>query len=361
MLSGLYYSGFAKFFPQRRPVSLIASRHWSRSYPQPNIPRDSPRSHGFTLIELLVVIAIIAILVALLLPAVQQARESARRSHCRNNLKQLALGLHNYHDTHQTFPPGWVEMGKSARPTECYYAVNDSSGAPYSGTAAYGRERAIWTIHLLPYIDDAPLYSKFNFNNNFQVLATNVYTNTYAQTSNHYWQYQRNIKFECPSDPNSNARWANLNYFGSQGGAVPGAATCELCCSGRLHYYNGIFHSGSRIRIRDVTDGTSNVILLGETRYSPLAGYGGSWGASPDRNIPFSLVAADRPINGDTRDPAISQDMWPVMSRFMGSHHTGGCHVALADGSVQFVSQNVDSTTYKRLGARDDGEPVGEW
>ena len=175
-------------------------------------------------------------------------------------------------------------------------------------------------------------------------------------------QFTRNSKFECPSDPNSNESWANINYFGSQGGAVPGAETCVPCCTGRTFYYNGIFYPSSHIRLRDVTDGSSNVFMIGETRYSPLAGnYAGSWAASPDRNIPFSLVAADQPINGSTSNPATNSNMWTIMSRYMGSNHEGGCHVAMADGSVHFISENIDLALFRNLGARNDGTPVGEW
>ncbi|WP_437230016.1 DUF1559 domain-containing protein [Planctomicrobium sp. SH661] len=329
------------------------------------------RRSAFTLVELLVVIAIIAILVALLLPAIQQARESARRSQCKNNLKQLALGLHNYHDTHQTFPPGWVELGKSAHPSNnCYYAYGDTtSGAPYSGASALARERATWTIHILPYIDEAARYAKFNFNARFQIMYPNNYNVSFDSTSNHssnhYQQFQRNTKFECPSDPNSNARWANINYFGSQGGAVPNAPRCDLCCApSRPMFFNGIFHAQSRIRMRDVTDGASNVAMLFESRYAQLGTdssfYSASWGASPDRNMPFPLVGADHPINGSDLDPAVSNTHGYV-SRTMGSRHSGGCHVALVDGSVHFLSQNIDSATFKRLGARDDGEVLGRW
>lgn len=303
---------------------------------------------GFTLIELLVVIAIIAILIALLLPAVQQAREAARRSTCKNNMKQLGLALHNYHDTHRVFPSGWVEPDGAPFPTVCNY------------TAVHRREKATWTVMILPYLDEAPRYNQFDFNAIFQVLRS--YTTALAEAGNSRLQFTRCSKFECPSDPNSNESFANINYFGVQGGAVSGAQTCQPCCAGRIFFYNGILQVNSSVRLRDVTDGSTNVFLLGESKYCPLTGspsgnYAGSWGASPDRNSPFPIAAAQNAINSSKVNPAIA-DTFTIWSNRFGSHHVGGCHFTMADGSVHFVSENVDLGVYRNLGARDDGVPI---
>ncbi|MEX0818470.1 MAG: DUF1559 domain-containing protein, partial [Pirellulaceae bacterium] len=158
------------------------------------------KHRGFTLVELLVVIAIIGILVALLLPAVQAAREAARRMQCSNNLKQLGLALHNYHDTLKTFPPGYV----SNRP-----GVEGSSSWCRSG----GVQGAPWTALILPYMEQQNLHDQFNFNVPFQA------------TSNQMAPPNSNVvipldTYSCPSDVRlgSNPLWNS--YFGVQGGGT---------------------------------------------------------------------------------------------------------------------------------------------
>ncbi|MCA9089676.1 MAG: DUF1559 domain-containing protein [Planctomycetaceae bacterium] len=158
------------------------------------MPHRSSLRPGFTLIELLVVIAIIAILIALLLPAVQQAREAARRSQCKNNLKQLGLALHNYHDTFNTFPPGGVS------------ALANSNCNPTGGSEP-ANQGAPWTVLVLPYVDEAPRYNSFNFDTYF-ISFFNGYppTSGYGGSGGNYTEQVRPCnRFQCPSEPRLNA------------------------------------------------------------------------------------------------------------------------------------------------------------
>lgn len=314
----------------------------------------SPRSRhqrGFTLIELLVVIAIIAILIALLLPAVQQAREAARRSTCKNKLKQLGLALHNYHDTFNRLPQAYVET--EARRGEA------------GGTCTTGGTRsAPWTILILPYIEQSTLYNKFDFNAKFRTLQ-----NGSGDAVNETLQERRNVNFECPSDPNSNESLANNNYLGVQGGGDYNAmkAIGQACraYNSRTYFFNGIFYSDSSTRMRDITDGTSNVFMLGESRYQTLLGTGTAatyymtWATTSWGDAPAQVGGTYLPINGSTFVPNRDGYNLTIATSYFGSHHVGGTHFLLADGSVHFVSENIDLGTYQTLGIIADGLPVG--
>ncbi len=189
------------------------------------------KHRGFTLIELLVVIAIIAILIALLLPAVQMAREAARRTQCRNNLKQLGLALHNYHDTHSTFPPGLIA------------ADDDLQDAMHSGLTL-----------LLPQLEQTTVYNKYDFDFSWRAPANKDATSTYVPA------------FQCPSSigglPQSGGfDLPTTDYVFSKG-------TRAWLCRNRT--MTGMFDVNSRVRTRDVTDGLSNTFAMGEAMTSSL-------------------------------------------------------------------------------------------
>ena len=176
--------------------------------------------HGFTLVELLVVIAIIAILIALLLPAVQAAREAARRAHCSNNLKQIALALHNYHSSHGTFPPGAI----TKIPSEECLVVGDraTEGGPP------------WTVMILPFLEESARYDAYDFSGSFASDWIQM------AADNHPVQFVPNNKFQCPSDINSRPDSFNTNYFACQGGgATPDCSAAFFV--GRAFFYNGVF------------------------------------------------------------------------------------------------------------------------
>jgi prepilin-type N-terminal cleavage/methylation domain-containing protein/prepilin-type processing-associated H-X9-DG protein len=327
------------------------------------------RARGFTLIELLVVIAIIAILIALLLPAVQQAREAARRSTCRNNLKQLGLALHNYHDNFNMFP---LAIAPSVR---------DSS----SGTYAWRGFSA--QTAMLPYMDQAPLYNQLNFN-----LMFNEAPNDSVALR------QRIPGFLCPSDQIyiGNPNDPGNNYVLSAGPSVfwsvPPADKVGL-----MKYY-------ANVRIGDVTDGTSNTIAASESTtgrggvfdvkralvraqafpsgfpnsfatQAQLATYGtqcltgtgnvhthtrSQWMNGIGGQTIFNTLNPPNSPNPDCHPcPGCgwydSAGVWTARSQ-----HTGGVHVMMADGSVKFVSENVDITNWQRTGAISDGTTVTE-
>ncbi len=329
------------------------------------------RQQGFTLIELLVVIAIIAILVALLLPAVQQAREAARRSSCKNQLKQLGLALQNYHDVHSVFPIGTGFVGTN-------YAGDET-----------GR-RAPWTVLLLPFLEQGPLYDQFEFTAQFE----SIYSDPPAATTRNGMASEQRIEaFKCPSYPGGDG--LHSNYMGVMGGGtVPVWAVAGN--PGRAMWNNGILFMNSRIGMRDVTDGTSNTFAIGETKYQMGLNASTSWPtlrfgwASTMRggggNVPGILAAAtNASINcwkgdghrGDTafgagdRVPGAQGSLTyggstfnatqNLQGRTFGSYHTGGAQFVFVDGSVQFISENIDLNTYQNLGIRNDGQVLGEF
>ena len=318
--------------------------------------RRSRGRPGFTLVELLVVIAIIGILIALLLPAVQAAREAARRTQCTNKLKQIALGLHNYHDTHRRFPPG---------------SIVSSSACPLPSSARRG---APWTVLLLPFLEDGPRYDEFDFNRTFAANGGE------GSDFNRPMQERPNAKFQCPSDPNASSDEPNSNYRGVQGGGAEAEASCVTGSAsyGRLFYDNGILFLNSQQRIADVLDGTSNTFMVGESRWWFAVGQNPPWNtyftwASSTRNAGGSshvevVAAAVDPINNPLVDydpgqgPYSSHPAWalPVAThtRCFGSWHPGGCHFGLADGSIRFVSETIELNVYRIAAQRDSGQPV---
>lgn len=286
---------------------------------------------GFTLIELLVVIAIIAILIALLLPAVQQAREAARRTNCKNNLKQIGLALHNYHETHNIFPSGWIGVESGVGPN-----VEFGSG--------WG-----WGTMILPYIDQGPLSSQINFNLDINDPGqTAGLIDTIIPT------------YRCPSDPADNtfeleeegspgtvlATLATANYIGSFGSDE--LDDCESVPVGTNCQSSGLFYQNSNTRFRDITDGTSQTLFVGERKTDAQAGWYTTWvGAVPEGEETFArtLGATDHVPN----DPGAHFDDF-------SSHHVGGAQFVFGDGRVRFVSENIDIGVYQSLSSIRGGE-----
>jgi prepilin-type N-terminal cleavage/methylation domain-containing protein len=306
---------------------------------------------GFTLIELLVVIAVIAILIALLLPAVQQAREAARRTQCKNNLKQLALALHNYHDTYGKFPPGNITKwgGDQA-------ICNGGNG----GMVTNADGRSPWTVLILPYIDETPRYNNFNFSGSFDGLTPD---NAGSPATNRAQQLIPCTKFQCPSDPNAKSSLPNNDYYGVMGGDLGSTTYCIATTSptngnAPIHmFWNGILYNNSSVGIRDITDGTTNTFLLGETInavYDPTSIFTPTWASSArtqsGTSFLLNLAGAQNPINSTTYD---------ARSCSFSSRHTGGAHFAIADGSIVFVGNSIDLSIYHSLGGRSDNGPSG--
>jgi prepilin-type N-terminal cleavage/methylation domain-containing protein/prepilin-type processing-associated H-X9-DG protein len=323
---------------------------------------ERARRSGFTLIELLVVIAIIAVLIALLLPAVQQAREAARRSQCKNNLKQHGLALHNFHDTFNRFPAG---TNPDVEPWKL----------PGSADAHYGSN---WKIFTLPYIDQAPLFNKWNFSNQSGYNNSN---NLPALLSKVMLSVHR-----CPSStlPDFSTRWHQSMYTSYT--AVSGSFTDPnaYAVSGtNIVSDHGILGHSSTVKIKDVTDGTSNTIAVGEqsndlrdANNQVILGnaFGGSIGISitaqgPD---PWSIGC---PTSGTWEYYNITTVRYPINQKGLtlgsggvidnvgnnipfSSLHSGGAQFLYADGSVHFLSDNINLQTLFYACCRDDGQTI---
>ena len=319
---------------------------------------NTPHRRGVTLVELLVVVAIIALLVGLLLPAVQSARESARQVHCRNNLRQLAIAVHGYDSAQGAFPPE---------------AVVSSTACPPAAAAWTGPP---WTVQILPHLGDAPLYGRFDIQAKFYGLSAD------GGVGPTNWQAQSdfvNPQYQCSSEPKGPGRPLHTNYVGCQGGGTEDDAKCKTWFpqNYRLNFENGVIYRNSRVTAAAIRDGLSNTFLLGETRWwvakeaNDINGEFGTW-ASSYRTVaghPMAAAAAVDPINLPLIDfdPTRTQSSqhgtgspWVgTWTRCFGSHHRGGCHFALADGSVHFVAESIAISVYRQLGARADRGPSG--
>ncbi|WP_437200948.1 DUF1559 family PulG-like putative transporter [Planctomicrobium sp. SH664] len=319
-----------------------------------NWRQSSLRTLGFTLIELLVVIAIIAVLIALLLPAVQQAREAARRTQCRNHLKQIGLALHNYHDAHNTFTP---------------LGVADTRGSFYN----------TWVALLLPYVDQSGLYNQ----SDFSVQAW--------QAANAKAKALRESKLSymtCPTDGDTDLAEFLGSYFSkgnyiANAGPGPGAVDesvnfWSLPVAYRSGKPGAPFTLSANRNIRDFTDGTSNIVMVSEI----IRVNGNDFRGALFRLPEFCYYNHDRSPNTSTPDEirgtpysmCVSTAEAPCVGTFTGwqdsaklavisarSKHVGGVTALLADGSVRFVSQNLNLEIWQNLGTIDDGKTIGEY
>jgi prepilin-type N-terminal cleavage/methylation domain-containing protein len=310
---------------------------------------------AFTLVELLVVIAIIGVLVALLLPAIQAAREAARRSQCSNNLKQIGLAMHNYHDTYNSFPAGaWVFNATGAGTEDC--------------VATNGR-RAPWSVVILPFMELQSLYELSDLTAQF--VCSNAESPT-TGPNREVWR-TRVATYQCPSFPARSNPNNHSNYYGVMGGGPDALSYCVTNNPGRRFWRNGILYQNSSMGMADILDGTANTFLVGEQRYQLLDGGRGDnhwlgW-ASTNRSDPNgvtgTLAAAQLPINifaghGDTFDTTFGSlpTGQGLHQRAFGSYHPGGCHFVMADGTVRFLTENIDLNLYYYLAIRDDGQAI---
>ncbi len=321
------------------------------------------RKNGFTLIELLVVIAIIAILIALLLPAVQQAREAARRSDCRNKLKQLGIGLHNYLETHSVFPSSTVAKGLCT-----------------TGTAASTTLNGNGLVLLLPFLDQSALYNQLDFSLAFDDYGPSTGAPLPGGNANFNSALvnRKMVIFSCPSDPGPSGIPFSTSY------ALPNGSNEHRTSYDFIVYrlsYNSchgwvtraasqrtMFEDGSKCRPRDVTDGLSNTAMMAETRQACCGnGANANWGGRGYTQIGLTLGYSSTPPNRTDRNsssyPGGNKDFAPWLGDWgtTGSHHVGGLHVLLGDGAVRFMSDSTDRSIHRNLDQIADGNPLGEW
>ncbi|WDI41618.1 DUF1559 domain-containing protein [Bremerella sp. P1] len=315
---------------------------------------------GFTLVELLVVIAIIGVLIALLLPAVQQAREAARRMQCSNQLKQIGLAIHNYHDTHKVFPCASA-VGHN------WGTVHDShKGSPY--------------VKILPYLEQNPLYENCNFQGDTVAVSVTpdgdkvnsvVIDTIICPSDDHPGRWKdgaainggsngedralTNYSFSMGSQANSPCGTHN-NYFGN--GPIVRADTLNP------NQISGVFgHWAWAARMRDITDGLTNTIALGEIRpkcsMHTRDGWMGVNSVYTGTGVAINFNTCEgEPGTGSGCNQHSGQ--WGASQGFK-SRHPGGAMFLLCDGSVHFLSETLDMVTYQALGDRRDGQVVGEF
>ena len=331
------------------------------------MPHSAPPSHlhkrGFTLIELLVVIAIIAVLIALLLPAVQQAREAARRSQCKNNLKQIGLALHNYHGTFGLFPPGAI------------FRTTDGNAVGGGGTGNNQASDAnalgvTWLVSILPFMEQGPLFDLYD--GRFPMIDS-VDSQNAAVAATFIPAYV------CPSDTNAtdgnsfqlfDINWARGNYAGM---GAPVFGDDHLNWNSLSNDRRGVLGIGSTCKIRDMADGTTNTVMVWEQRVGPtrtdrrgtwaLAAWGGALIGGIDRpgfSSPINSAGpgeADDDVTGCSSKPNLGMGCWSSGDNEVTpkSKHTGGCQALLGDGSVRFVSENVNQATYFTITKLADG------
>jgi hypothetical protein len=341
--------------------------------------------NGLTALDVIVTIVVLLVLAALLLPATRRSRPAARRSQCKNNLKQIGLALHNYHDVHETFPPGWI------------------AGKTPAQSSGFG-----WGFHILPFIDQAPLFEKFDSHHRLVDTAAGNSALISTELS----------VYRCASDDGvaqARSQWGaslgTTNYVGNFGVGIPTTWSTLAGFEGKLvdkKYLRGMFGPSSSVSIPDVKDGMSNIVLVGERRLlekgvewpmgkadgpfnsywagipnintvSPLCIVATATGGRIELNAPGdplpetgNVTAVTSPegrqslpyfaINKNVRlGVTLSGENRGTVTAGFSSWHTGGCQMVLGDGTVRFISENIDSTVYTNLMRRSDGATLGEF
>jgi prepilin-type N-terminal cleavage/methylation domain-containing protein/prepilin-type processing-associated H-X9-DG protein len=327
--------------------------------------RPSSRHRGFTLIELLVVIAIIAILIGLLLPAVQKVREAAARAKCSNNLKQIGLALHNYHDANGTFPQGGT--------------VSPSSGS-------YGHS---WWILILPQLEQNNVYSQFDQKGQYSAYTGLVYAGTNQYNGTLLAGKEQPMLF-CPSSPlpkfvlvgsiaGTGEGIASPTYTGISG-AVDHSTTLDRDGETYAHYgigrisKGGVLVSHEKTKFGSITDGTSNTLVVGEqSDFCKDAGngkrdcrsdFGHGFAMGPGwagENRHWNLTTVRYRVNDKTWENKGVGDTYYGQNRPLQSAHSGGINGLMGDGSVRFIRDSIDLPTLYNVSNRDDGKVLSNF
>ena len=305
------------------------------------------RRHGFTLVELLVVIAIIGILIALLLPAIEAARESARRMRCTNNLKQLGTALYLYHDTYNKFPAGAL-----VDPNTHCRSPDDCRGNPIFVT-------------ILPYIEQTALYEQYD-----DTLGWGRWWESYSFTTDQNTApFSQIAAYQCPSEKEWEQYKNRRHYFGVAGGVLfyAGVKWGDV-------YYDGMFIINRPVAVRDISDGTSSTLAIGESSHPNFLGIGKgyqkpgiggppSWlhggvcpssGVGPGCLLGRTFLSAKYPINATVPQMSLADSNHVPFSSF----HPGGANFTFADGHVAFVSDEIDMGMFRSLTTYQGGEMI---
>jgi hypothetical protein len=289
-------------------------------------------------------------------------------------MKQMALAINNYESAARRLPPGGLSL------------VDDYVGTWPNGTcAALGNQSANqmmgmapWTVLILPFLDDMSRHATYDLAGTFAAQSNNSLgqgPGNNGNVKNRSAQFKLNTQYRCPSDPNNTGIKPNCNYLGVMGSVAGTNYGCSNTSQKRYFFYNGIFAINRHLALKEVTDGTSKVFLLGETRYFPgwidssiSVGNWSSWDSAAlkfgNSTWPVLMGGTLNSINSSNANPGTCKStadlgkLVEVLSNTFGSFHPGGCLFAMVDGSVRFVGDEVDVTTYQQTGIRNDGLPL---